>query len=95
MLVMTLAQTGEWLIADCISVGLAVDEKAIVLNLIPFLLGAVLLESGLIVFFNDLTLISNGNPPGGSIYAPALGVVFLLGMLFLLYGSFEGKNPSL
>ena len=95
MSVMTLAQAGEWLTVDRISVRLAVDEKVIVLKLIPFLLGAVLLEAGLIVFFNDLTPISNGNPPGGSIYAPALGVVFLLGMLFLLYGSFEGKNPNL
>jgi hypothetical protein len=63
------------------------------LKLTPFVLGLVLLEIGLIVFVQEYNSISNGNPPGGAILAPALGVLFLFGLLSLMYGSFPGKKP--
>jgi hypothetical protein len=63
------------------------------LRLIPFVLGAALLETGLIVFFEYLTSISNGSPPGGTALAMALASAFFFGLLFLLYGT-VGRNSS-
>lgn len=71
---------------------MAVNGDAVDLRLLPFVLGAVLLETGLIVFFNDIPSISAGSPPGGGIYAPVLSLILFLGVLFLMYGLIQGKK---
>lgn len=61
------------------------------MKLIPFVVGAVLLEIGLIVFIQEIPSSSNGTPPAGSAYAPTLSIIFFLGLLLLAYGV-EGKK---